>query len=354
MKRTHIISALTALACVAATFTSCDKVETGDSTINFSVATAAVHLTKTSYGVDGSGFQYIDWAEGDQIRIMCAQSDPTSTDYAVTSAGHEGKADKGKISSDIPLTWGDGTHTFYAVYPSPAMTDAVCTIDGPAVTGTIPAVQAVSSLTGNDDAKVAKPDMTRQYMVAKATAPEKAESVELYFYPMTTALEFTIKNGFASKSAMQVSSIQLSSEAYALNGDFAIDIDKEGVNDRKLCTTTATAAANGTVTINFASPVTVEYGKSLNFTFFLNPGNGGATGINDIRFSISGTNAGNSTNFTRSAKLEKNGAGVAFQTHKKTRIVGIMIPEQIEWNIENEIVVTPWEEGVIKDITLAE
>lgn len=343
------------LFCAAVSFAGCKKLDSFKD-VNFSVVSQSNPLTKTVYGDDvtysSKNYQFVDWVNGDKIRVVCDQTDPDVADYTVTKASHDGIRCKGTVASASPLFWGEGQHTFYAVYPSPATDGAVSTIDGKTVTGSIPAVQPYLSIAGTD-VKVVAPDMKNQYMVAKAVTEAEASSVVLDFQPLTTALEFTVTNGFDSGSAMIVKSITLSSAAYALNGAFSVDIDGAGVNSCPKCTTSATASSNNTVTINFSTPVEVAKGKSLQFTFFLNPGNGGAAGVNDITFTINGTNAGTSTDFTRSAKLYKTVEGdIAFPTHKKTRIKGLVIPEAVEWDIEGTIFVTAWENGVNQNIPL--
>lgn len=347
MKRNDIFCAskyaLAAITCALVAFSSCNKIDNLQSVpVNFSITSGLD--TKTVYAEDGTGFQFINWVNGDNIRITCAQCKaPTTTaDYSVTRVGkrEDTRKDVGTISTSTPLAWGDGIHTFYAVYPSPATSGTECTIDGKTITGSIPAVQTYTTTSSTTAGIVTAPDMKRQYMVAKVQAPEKASSVVLDFYPMSTALEFTLTNDLGSGNNIYINSIQLSSENYALNGAFTIDMDNiGGVNGRPYCTTTATAASNNTVTINFASGTKVNIGKTLNFTFFLNPGNGGATGINDLTLTINGTNAATSESFTRSTKLLKSDkSGIAFPTHKKTRITGVFVPSDLDY----DIVVTSW------------
>ncbi|MCQ2127776.1 MAG: hypothetical protein MJZ06_10145, partial [Bacteroidaceae bacterium] len=56
----------------------------------------------------------------------------------------------------------------------------------------------------------------------------------------------------------------------------------------------------------------------------------------DLTFEISGTNKYNDSPFTRRARLEdKDGKGVTFPTHQKTRIGGVMVPESIIWTIDD-------------------
>ena len=332
---------------------SCADIEMTGRKVNFSTRIASMSTeTRTVYGEDsGTAFQYIDWTDGDVIRIFCDQcEDDKYADYAASHNSHKPTGDRATVSSSTGLKWGTGDHTFYAVYPSPVVNSAVSFSEG-VMSAEIPALQSVSGAVAGSTSKVASPDMRYQYMVAKTVVSASASSVDLELLPLTTAIEFTVKNGFDSHSTMNVSYVKLTSDNYFLSGQFTVAPGTSGVNNRPICTNRATSASNKSVTINFSSPVAVNYGNTLNFTFFLNPGNGGASGINDITFEIGGTGTGNAP-FVRRAMIKKGGVGCAFPTHKKTRVTGLMIPEAIEWNIEGTLTVTPWSDGINQGITL--
>ena len=298
--------------------------------------------TRVSYGryASDNTSQALDWQEGDHITIYCAQCEnKQSAMYKVqditeaTTGNMVSYAGLANAESDgAGLRWGTGAHTFYAVYPQASATAPVTTIAVNVITGTIPASQGNKGVTGTD-AKVVAPDMRNMYMTAKAGPYEpESDDVTLDFKPLTTVLEFTITNKFDDhKKDMVVQSVSLVSATHALNGSFSADLDDTGLYERPKTTLAGetTAADNNTVTINFGN-VTVAYGKTLNFTFFLNPGN--EDEVDDLTFVIKGINSFDNSPFTRRAKLEyKTGDGVIIPTHKKTRISGLMVPEGIGW-----------------------
>ncbi|MCQ2127639.1 MAG: fimbrillin family protein, partial [Bacteroidaceae bacterium] len=326
--------------------------------------------TRVVYGeITGTGTksQSLDWEIGDKLTIYCAQCTKVQTDvesakhvsdYVVTEVdpdetGSDSYAAIGNPGPDVEgLQWGDDVeHVFYAVYPKTS-------ISGRTITGTIPQIQSVKSVS-ETASKVAAPYMTSMYMVSKTVVPASkvGDDVTLVFQPLTTALEFTVTNKFDDTfSAMIVNSISLVSTGHALSGGFAVDMDQNGSYGRPKTTLASgtTVADDNTVTIDFGDdPVTVAYGKTLTFTFFLNPGNE-EDEVNDLTFVINGTNAGNSETFTRRAKLEdKDGHGVTFKTHQKTRISGLMVPEGVKWTINyNQILVTSWDNGIEDDLDM--
>ena len=369
--RTNIFANFTVAALAALLLTGCERENdmTGQS-VEFSAgicgsdpsSRSGLPQTRVAYGVESGTSQAINWMDGDMITIYCAKCDGkksavygvqdikvASTDDMYSYASIENAESDGE-----GLLWGTGQHMFYAVYPG-VTTGAGSTISGKDITGSIPAIQTAGTISGTDN-KTVSPDMKNMYMVSKAgTYEPDASPVTLIFQPLTTVLEFTITNKFEdTNSAMDVNSISLVSAGHALSGGFVVDMDQNGLNGRPKTTLASgtTAADNGTVTISFSTPVTIEYGKTLNFMFFLNPGN--ATEVNDLTFVINGTNDGSGKEFTRRAKLEnKDGHGVTFKTHYKTRISGLMVPEGVKWTINyNQILVTSWDSGVEDDLDM--
>ena len=361
MKR-FVVETIILAAAAALALTGCERLRNVTGTpVRFSVGTSSdrsnpsnAPQTKVSYG-DISGTttksQEIDWKVGDKITIYCAQCEgEKSAEYAVSEVKPSGttSASYAKIENAgaSGLQWGTGTHKFYSVYPGATTSGASSTISGKDITGSIPANQTVGTITGTD-AKVVAPDMKNLYMSAKTSlnAGESGDPVFLDFKPLTTVLEFTITNQFEeTKSTMNVTSISLISDGHALDGGFAVDMDQTGLYGRPKTTlgSGVVIADCDSVSINFGeSPVELAYEKTLNFHFFLNPGN--ATEVDDLTFEIKGVNDGSKENFTRRAKLEKKDKSkVTFPTHKKTRITGIMVPESIGWEINGEVLVTPF------------
>ena len=350
--RTSIFASFTVAALAALLLTGCERaVNMTGKPVEFSAGISdgrSESETRVVYGeISGEGTskkQPLEWVVDDHITISCAQCESkTISDYKVTGVTGPDEDLKSYASivnaetDGIGLRWGTGSHTFYAVYPKADGTGT--TINGKDINGVIPATQGFTEVSGTDDQIVA-PDMNNMYMVSKAgTYEPDASPVTLVFKPLSTALEFTITNKFEdTESAMIVNSISLVSTGHALSGGFAVDMDDtnggDGYHHGRPKTTLAggtTAADNNTVTIDFGdAPVTVAYCKTLNFTFFLNPGN--EDEVDDLTFVISGTNSFDNSPFTRRAKLEyKTGDGVTIPTHQKTRISGLMVPEGIGW-----------------------
>ena len=359
MERTAkgIINSLIVLSAVALTFSSCERMAMMAGTpvkFNAGISRHGTSETKAVYGSAGATAtsQPIEWEKDDLITVYCEQCEDTNVaDYVVAEVHPSGSESNSyaKIgnASGNGLIWGDeGTHTFYALFPGVNTTGVTASINGKDITGSIPQSQAFGTVTGTDD-KVVPPVMKNMFMTAKSEieAGEAGEPVFLDFMPLTTALEFTITNQFDdTESAMNIKSISLISDGHALSGGFAVDMDETGLYGRPKTTlgSGVVTADCDSVAINFgSSPVSLAYGKTLNFHFFLNPGN--ATAVDDLTFEIKGVNAGTSEPFTRRAKLEKKDKSkVTFPTHQKTRISGIMVPESIAWTINYDPTVEQW------------
>ena len=370
--RKSIFATFTAAVAVAAALllTGCERaIDMTGRPVSFAAGIsdgASGPKTRVAYGAEESNYQALDWQEGDHITIYCeACEDKKSAVYKVqditeaTTGNMVSYAGLANAESDgAGLRWGTGAHTFYAVYPQASATAPVTTIAGNVITGTIPASQGNKGITGTD-AKVVAPDMRNMYMTAKkeVSAENVDGDVELDFKPLTTVLEFTITKEDSEKT-MDISSISLTSKEHALSGGFKVDMNVTGLydspNDRPKTELSLeggqTVADCNTVTISFGSnPVELKKEQSLTFTFFLNPGND----VNDLTFSISGKIEDEI--FTRKTALNKSdGTGIAFPTHKKSVISGLMLPDAIAWTVNYDPTITPWDDGVNGDIQLSE
>ena len=382
--RTRIFASFTVAALAALLLTGCErKKDMTGRAVEFSAGISDNSAdtrsgqpgTRVVYGeITGTGTnsQSLDWEIGDKLTIYCAQCTKVQTDvesakhvsdYVVTEVdpdetGLDSYAAIGNPGPDVEgLQWGDDVeHVFYAVYPKTS-------ISGRTVTGTIPQIQSVKSVS-ETASKVAAPYMTSMYMVSKTVVPASkvGDDVTLVFQPLTTALEFTVTNKFDdNKQNMVVKSVTLVSDSHVLNGGFKVDMDDtnggagyhHGRPKTTLTLTGDIADADKTVTMDFGDGIAVPYEGTLTFTFFLNPGN--ATEVDDLTFEISGTNKCGDSPFTRRARLEdKNGTGVTFPTHQKTRIGGVMVPESIGWEIQGKLSVVPWTTDIEKDVTMEE
>ena len=147
--------------------------------------------TKTVY--DDTDPYQINWVNGDQIKIFCAEAEAAkSALYNVTPAT---TAKDGRITnagSDV-LQWGGDalTHHFYAVYPgSTAKVD-----ENGIATFTINRNQkcTVTTTKGYNADVVAKPDMKNANMVADTATGPTDNIVSLTFKPLMTTLEIVVK-----------------------------------------------------------------------------------------------------------------------------------------------------------------
>ena len=209
--------------------------------------------TRTSYsGTDENGFlvssssQYerIDWvANHDRIRIVCAQSGTTTADYIMgTPTANGGKSEAGAtpVNNASALSWeGDGVHTFYALYPAPGTTsdyhagsvsesESNITLlegDRARITGSIPAAQTSVQKSGTYEYK---PNMNFAYMYAQEQLSRPADNrVQLKFYPLVTAFEFSLKALDDAMLMYDLVSVTLSSTSTDLTGDFTVTLDHD-------------------------------------------------------------------------------------------------------------------------------
>lgn len=147
--------------------------------------------TKTEY--DGKDPYQINWVNGDQIKIFCAEAETAkSALYNVTPASTAKDGTIANAGSDV-LQWGGDalTHHFYAVYPgSTAKVD-----ENGIATFTINRNQkcTVTTTNGYDANVVAKPDMKNANMVADTATGPTDNIVSLTFKPLMTTLEIVVK-----------------------------------------------------------------------------------------------------------------------------------------------------------------
>lgn len=151
--------------------------------------------TKTEY--DGKDPYQINWVNGDQIKIFCAEAETAkSALYNVTPASTAKDGTIANAGSDV-LQWGGDalTHHFYAVYPGSP--DNV--VENGIATFPINRNQkcTVTNTNGYDANVVAKPDMKNANMVAYTATKPTDNTVSLAFKPLMTTLEIVV-NGPAS------------------------------------------------------------------------------------------------------------------------------------------------------------
>ena len=233
--------------------------------------------------------------------------------------------------SDAFLVWGNGENTFAAVFPSPGTDDPADTGTGTVTfVGNIPAVQTAILDTRErimDDAEdtfIFIPDNTDLYMTAVEQTVAGTE-VNLSFTPAFTT--FHIKA--AAESRMTVMSVQLSSQAEPIAGDFT------GTFDGSAWTYGTESTENGiTVTLNGSNGQILDAGESLHVAITALPFEVPVSGLT-LRFNV---------------KLDGNDAVVS-------RILDLKVSEDItlfdhSLNNGDYIVFEPCKEYYMKGLTI--
>lgn len=312
------------------------------------------------YQVDNVKFERIDWTEGDKIEIYSpeAANGPTSH-YQInnwSSGNEDDQSDYTYLTreGDSGLQWGtgsdeEGTHHFYAMYPSSKMFDANSEsnvasgvkMEGTIVKGIIPIKQdpikvvttkvtdANGKETGAENIE-ALPNMNFAYMVARSTATREKGSVDLTFVPIVTAVkvtmtlpETTTNNGVTSKpQTVYVANVRV--EGKGIAGSFSADLDEtKWTGIYPSCTNSPQATDQITLSLwqtvtdesgnETTRPLSVKAGGQLTFTVFMLPG----ADINSLKVSFD--NGG--------GYVGKTLAGTSlFPKHKKTVINGLQLP----------------------------
>ena len=235
--------------------------------------------TKTEY--DATDPYQINWVDGDQIKIFCAEAEAAkSALYNVTPAT---TAKDGRITnagSDV-LQWGGDalTHHFYAVYPgSTAKVD-----ENGIATFTINRNQkcTVTTTNGYDANVVAKPDMKNALMVAHTATEPTDGTVGLTFKPIMTTLEIVVKgpNTNINSSNARVTGVSIVSTIQTTSSetgdDFKYDIANAAISGSAGTGTPSTKSETTFISLvdanGNASYVDLANGHTLTLTAFLPP-----------------------------------------------------------------------------------
>ncbi len=261
--------------------------------------------SRTEYGgteniVDGK--EPINWTEGDQVEIYCAEaSNGPTAHYTVQTGTDNGSTITYLVSKEnSSLQWGsDNTHNFYAMYPSSQMFTADQStlaqgvkMDGTKLTGIIPAAQNPAGFTVTDGNYVVAPDMKYAYMAAKSTATRADGSVSLNFVPIVTAVQIqlivptSVTSGTGAVVPVSIAEIQVQGSGIA--GGFTADLSK-WTGTYPECTNSEDGTDNIQIPVwQDNKPITLAAGKSLTFTVFLRPG----ADISNLKVQISPTGSG--------------------------------------------------------------
>ena len=275
---------LFSMLCAGAMLTGCRDDEGGTARpaagtpISFSLTSSG---TRTIY--DGKDPYQINWVDGDQIRIFCAEAESAkSALYNVTPASTAKDGTIEAVGSD-KLQWGGDTetHHFYAIYPGAA---GGVTVDNSGI-ATFPINRnqkcTVTTTDGYTADVVAKPDMNNANMVAYAATAPTDDAVSLTFKPLMTTLEIVVQGPAQNINSSNarvtgvsiVSTIQTTSSE--TGDDFKYDIAKGTISGSAGTGNSTTKSETTFISLvdadGNASYVDLANGHKLTLTAFLPP-----------------------------------------------------------------------------------
>jgi hypothetical protein len=316
------------LLCSAAAFlllAGCQKSGPVGRQIRFTGISGQAARTKTAYSGEKTGnVERIDWVAGDQVRIYSAEAATGSSDHYADYTIRDVETPSADLtvsraaivasSSSDGLNWGTGTHTFYALYPSPATDDVQYGVDftDGTFTGVIPASQTVTGSTGS---YTWNPDMNLAYMLARTTGVASgADAVSLLFKPVFTAVAFTVdsgENASVSVSGFTLQAADGDTDNYPAGTVCIADTDYETPANYSFSDT------ERTISVTFSPALTVTSGHPVTFTVMALP-----RAMSGLSVTFTGTEIG-----TRSLSLsESNGDPIAFVPGKKYHIQNLSFP----------------------------
>lgn len=292
-------------------------------------------------------FEKIDWVDynaetqtGDVIDIYSpeANNGPVSSYWVNDSSQPGNNTDEGYLikTQDSSLQWnGNGSHTFYGVYPSNAMFGAMTTpivntfADG-VLTATISneqhsqGAEEISINSSKNKRYEIKPDMRFAYMVAKTTVDAPTSSVSLSFVPCVTAIRVVLqypKTTDSSKTQYPswISFVEL--QGKGILGQFTADL-KNWTNttypsSENLDDSDAIQSINMLIRDNAGQPIKMQPGDELAFTVFVRPGNDINVSDLTVKFSENGS-------IYKSKSLEESTAVIPAM--KKSNLKGLKMP----------------------------
>ena len=342
----------------------------GEKTVKFSAGIGG--RTKAVYATDVeesnpivNNRERVTWEQGDGVRVFCEKAEVADktkagtnyADYYVMWDGEMNGTNNERSDSMIEACdgkgfyWGDAEnpYIFYAVSPVAEFSGTGSTV---AITGTVPAAQSpkrIAAGTKEDGPDfIAVADLDPEYMVAKTTTNKSTSGyVTLQFYPIVTAIQFTLQNGYPvdSEKSLSIKSVSLTSKNHAIAGSFTAALGGWTPSGDTYPTCTQVTDGGKTVTLTFgtaqalANPTAEKNGQSLQLTLFLLPDDSYTSlkaesgqnerGLNDLTLTVvKGDGTSLSTDL---AYHGKNGnEGVFIPTHKKSYIKGLMVPEGIK------------------------
>ena len=195
--RTNAIFYLTLALCAGVVSACVDENINSDKDVNGKAIKFGLSSQKTKTVYDDKDSYQINWVNGDQITIFCAEAESAkSALYNVTPASTAKDGTITNAGSDVLQWGGDGLkHHFYAVYPGNTANGNTANVDENGIaTFSINRNQkcTVTTTDGFNNNVVAKPDMKNANMVAYTATEPTDEPVSLSFKPLMTTLEIVV------------------------------------------------------------------------------------------------------------------------------------------------------------------
>ena len=250
-----------------------------------------------------------------------------SQEYSVNTisvVGVNSKTDLEPYGTENGLTWGTGTHDFWAAYPASKVT-----VGNHRMSATIPSSQIVRYSNRANNVSIFRADMSDAFMVAGLQSPQEENGINLDFYPAFTAFEFTVganDNTTITSFQMETSTYETETANYVpLAGVSTATFD---ASSNMSLTYTGTGTLSNTIGVVFHDDKDAPYNPiisttaSLNFKVFALPLE--ITGLK-ITFNLSdGT--------SKSLRLKQNGNWITFPAAAKIQISGLAVPGAV-WYI---------------------
>lgn len=334
MKTSNVIISMAAAAACLLGFSGCSRDLSGLA-IRFNARTRPeAPVTKTTYSGEtyDSGsktYERIDWSDGDII-VLAMKNNETSLatqEYSVHTISPQGvnsKTDLVPYGAENGLTWGAGTHDFWAGYPASKVT-----VGDHSLTATIPSSQVVTYNRKASNTVIFNSDMSNAFMVAGLQETPSGSGIDLDFYPAFTTFDFTVGandnitiTGFEMETATYEAE---TSTTVPLAGEVTASFDPLSAMS---CSYSASLSASNTISVAFHDDKNVAYNPiittltSMNFKVFALPQT--ITGIR-ITFLL---NDGS----RRSLRLKQSGNWITFPAAAKINISGILVPGAV-WYI---------------------